>query len=291
MFVCPRTKGALDGLYSPQAGVTYPTIDGIPVLVDDPKSLLSSLPRFAQGFPDIRRLNLPDPLTPHLPPSMLGVSQKSGLGRWFGEIGENSPDAVAAAMAIRRAPAGPALDVGCGVGVMARLMAVAGRSTWAMDLLPDAVAFARGLLTGQMTQAAVPTHRTGFKRIKVPFRPITQNLNFCIADAANPPFPSRFFAWVHLGNVLDGAGDAAGAILVHCSELLIPGGILTITTAYDTPGEPSEDGPKPEDELKEAARELNLDIVEHLDRVPGIQRDYDRSYHIKFFHCIAAQKR
>jgi hypothetical protein len=289
MYVCPRTGGPLQDWHSVNGHVTYPVLDGVPVLVLDPVTFLAQHGARAAASADPARCGLPDPVTPHLPPSLFGAP--AGFGQWLTSLGDMSPDAVAAGFATRHAPAGAAVDVACGVGAMARRMVTAGRDTWAFDRSPDAVLLARGLLCGSLQQAVIPTSRRGLRRVKVPFKPITSNLHFCVADAVRPPFAAGSFAWVHLGDALDGLGDEVGDVLVACEELLVKGGLLTLTTAYGAPAVASESASPPEEELLEALDGLGLQVLEQQDRVPAVSREFDRSYRVRFMHCIAARKR
>lgn len=289
MYVCPRTGGSLKEWHSVEGHVTYPLVDGIPLLLPDPLALLGAQPPRSAAAADPARVGLPDAVTPHLPPSLFGAP--AGFGQWLASLGETSPDAVAAAMAGKYAPGGAAADVGCGVASMARRMVGLGRDTWAFDKSLDAVLLAKGLLLGALTQTAIPTSRRGLRRVKVPFKPIASNLHLAVADATRPPFRAGSFAWVHLGNVLDELGDDVGEVLVAAENLLQAGGLLTITTAYDAPARPTETAPPPEEELLEALQELGLEVVEQQDRVPAITREYDRGYRVRFMHVIAARKR
>jgi SAM-dependent methyltransferase len=290
MYVCPRTGGPLRDWHSADGHVTYPLIDGVPILVADPVAVLASHPPRTVHAADATRLGLPDPVTPHLPPSLFGAP--AGFGQWLATLAETSPDSVAAVFAARHAPAGPAADIGCGVGNMARRMVTLGRDTWALDRSVDAVLIAKGLLTGSLQQTAIPTSRRGQRTVKVPFKPIAANLHFCVADAARPPFAPGSFAWVHLGNMLDEVGDEAGDVLVGCEQIVARGGLLTISTAYDTPvSDPTETAPPPEEELLEALDGLGLQVLEQQDRVPLVTREYDRGYRLRFMHVIAARRR
>ncbi|MES2639196.1 MAG: class I SAM-dependent methyltransferase [Myxococcota bacterium] len=289
MYVCPRTGGPLKDWHSVAGQVTYPLIDGVPVLLTDPVAFLSSQPSRSTATAEPGRCGLPDAITPHLPPSLFGAP--GGFGQWLTSLGDASPDALAMTFATKHAPPGPALDVGCGVGTMARRMVTGGRATWAFDRSSDAVLLARGLLCGVLQQTLIPTSRRGLRRVKVPFKPITANLQFCVADAARPPFPPDSFAWVHLGDVLDELGDEVADVLVACEGILKKGGVLTVTTAYDAPAPPTETAPPPEEELLEALEGLGLQVIDQQDRVPQVVRDYDRGYRIRFVHVVAARKK
>lgn len=290
MYVCPRTGGPLKDWHSPEGHVTYPLVEGIPLLVPDPVALLATKPPRSVLAADPIRAGAPDAVTPHLPPRLFGAP--AGFGEWLASLGETSPDNVAAAFAAQHAPAGPAADVGCGVGTMARRMVALGRDTWAFDRSVDAVLLAKGLLCGTLQQTTIPSSRRGLRRVKVPFKPITANLHFAVADATRPPFRAESFAWVHLGHILDEIGeDEAGDVLVAAEGLLKKGGLLTITTAYDTPAAASETATPPEEELLEALDGLGLQVLEQQDRVPAVTREFDRGYKVRFMHVVAARKR
>lgn len=286
-YVDPRTRQPFPAFNSGDGNVPYPTIDGIPVLTLEPRGLLARIPRNAP-FPDVRRTGLPDPITPHLSPSMLGAPD--GLGAWLKELGDTTPEFIATNFGSRYAPPGPALDIGCGVGEMTRRMAGTNRETWAFDHNPDAVALARGILTGGIGQVLIPTNKGGLRRVKVPFRPISQSLSFCIAEAVNPPFAHETFAWVHLGPGIDDLGESIADALVAASELLVPGGVLTICTAHAYLQSSEENTAAPEEEFAEAITAVGLKVIDKKDRVPSIRRNYDRSYDVRFIQCIAARK-
>ena len=185
VYVCPRTRGPLKDWYSSEGRVTYPLIDGIPVLMPEPVAFLGrNSVRKLEGA-DPRRAGQPDSITPHLPPAVFAAP--AGFGQWLTSLGDGGPDAMAATLVARHAPPGPALDVGCGVGTMARRMVAMGRPTWAFDISMDAVFIARGILRGHLSQTTIPTHRGGLRRVKVPFKPIANGLELCVADAVNPP--------------------------------------------------------------------------------------------------------
>lgn len=289
MYVCPRTRGPLKDWKSVHASVTYPVVEGVAVLVSEPRAFMNAHRKAFTGNLEISGVDAPDPITPHLPAHLLGAP--GGLGQWFTSLGDTGPDAVVAGMASRHAPAGAALDVGCGVAPMARRMIALGRETYAFDYSPDAVFFARGMLLGGVAAAAIPTHKAGLRRVKVPFTPIPRGLNLAIADAAQPPFAVGSFAWVHMGDVLDYCGESMGEILVASAELVAPGGLLTLSTGFNVRGTPSEAKPPPEEELLEALDSLGFTVVEQLERVPHVRRDFDRSFRVRFMFCVAARRR
>lgn len=287
LYVCPRTGGALRDWHSAAGRITYPVLDGVPILVGEP--FRYSLRRKSWHEASMDAARAPDAITPHLPAHLLGAP--GGMGQWFAQLQDNGADAMAAALGARWAPDGPAVDIGCGMAPMARRMATLGRLTYAFDVDLDAVIAARTVLTMPDAVAPVPTHKAAFRRVKVPFKPLTRGLAFCVADATSPPFARGSFAWAHLGDVLDHCGDAVGEVLVAASELVMRNGVLSITTSYSTPRTTSENRAPPEEELLEALEGLGMQVVEQSDRVPHVLRHYDRSFHIRFMHVIVARRR
>lgn len=285
MFVCPRTRGPLQGWRSVGAGVVYPLIDGVPVLVPDPRGFLLQTSVRDVGSAHMSRVDGPDAITPHLAYGLLGAP--GGLGQWLASVGDDGPDAACAAFADEYAPEGPALDVGCGIAPMARRMVGLGRETWAIDLSLDAVLMAKAVLTGALSVVQIPTHRNGLRSVRVPFRPVDA-VNFAVADAATPPFARGSFAWVHLGDVLDSAGDRVNDVLYGAADLVMPGGMLTLSTAFGSLDEPAEGAPAPEGAILDAMAEMGFDVVAQSDRVPHIRRVYDRNFDVRLFFCLGA---
>ncbi|MCB9759777.1 MAG: methyltransferase domain-containing protein [Alphaproteobacteria bacterium] len=295
MFVCPKTRSPLEGWYSNEADTLYPQLDGVPVLVPDPHRFL-----LRHGLWDPTRwvagaerrplgVDAPDAVTPFFSPAEVPV--RGVLEQWFDGLGHQDPDRITATWGNSMAPPGVAVDVGCGVGNVSRLMAEAGREVIALDLSPESVLLARALLTGAQDQALVRTHRLGAETMRLPFGPLTSPLHFAIADAAHPPLPKRSVAWAHLGFLLDVLPpDQLVAVLVATVGLLTTGGILTVTTAYDADGPSQPLEPRPEPEIREVFRELGLKVLQEADDVPHVRREYDRSYRIRLTHCLALQR-
>jgi len=288
MFVCPVTKSPLRDWRS-TSGVVYPLVDGVPVLMEEPRVWLQRQTARSTVEASVANTTAPDPITPHLPAQMLGAP--SGFGQWLAALGDGGPDAYAVAFAEKYAPEGAACDVGCGMAPMARRMVALGRDTYAFDRSLDAVLLAKGVLCGGIQTTGIPTHRNAVRQVKVPFRPIQKGLRFAVGDATLPPFAHESFAWVHLGDVLDGADDAVGEILVATADLVVRGGLLTITTAYGARSSEEGDRPDPQEELLEALDSLGFEILEQADRIPHITRQYDRAYTVRFTHCIAARRK
>ena len=301
MYVCPITRQPLVGFIDPD-GRVYPLLDGIPVLVPHPEAFLARHgPDWSaqEGLPTGPReplpIDAPDPVTPHLPVGQQILDHDPASGdlfhTWITTLGDGGPDAVCARWAGALAPAGPSLDAGCGVGPMARRMAHAGREVWAFDRSPRAVILARALLTGRVHEAGVPTHRGGYRPMKVPFEPFSEaTVHLAIADVRAPPYADEAFAWVHVGNLLDMADADPEELLAGLWDLLAPGGLLTLSTPYDTDETPLFDAPGPEARLLESLEALDLTVLEQDLSVPWVVREYDRGYRVLFTHCVAARK-
>lgn len=289
MFVCPVTKSPLRDWRSSATGVVYPLVDGVPILLEEARVWLQRQTARSTVEARVAATASPDPITPHLPAQMLGAP--SGFGQWLAALGDGGPDAYAVAFAEKYAPEGPACDVGCGMAPMARRMVALGRDTYAFDNSLDAVLLARGVLCGGIATTGIPTHRNAVRQVKVPFRPIQKGLHFAVADAAMPPFAHETFAWVHMGDVIDAAGDSVGELLVATADIVARGGLLTIGTAYGARSSDEGDRPDPQEELLEALDSLGFEILEQADRIPHIARHYDRSYSVRFTHCIAARRK
>lgn len=289
MYVDPVTRAPLRDFRSSATGVLYPQVDGIPILVEDPKGYLQRHTARTAEQADPHDIDAPDPITPHLPANMLGAP--GGFGQYLAGVGDAGPDAFGVGFGSKYAPEGPALDAGCGLAPMARRMVALGRDTWALDVSLDAVLLARGLLCGGLPTVGLPTHRNGKRQVRVPFKPITSGLHFAVADAALPPFAPGSFAWVHLGDVLDDVGDAVGDVLVASAELLPRGGVLTLHTAYGARVSDPSEKVDPQEEVLEALDGLGFDILEQADRIPHVVRHYDRHFAIRFVHCVAARRR
>ena len=296
MFVCPATGGPLEELYSEQADVLYPRIQGVPVLVPDPAQYLA---RHGPWNPSlgvagqkqrILGVQAPDAVTPFLAPSELGA--KGRFGDFLLDLGRDTPEDWVLEKALSLAPPGPCLDLGAGLGQMAARMASQEREVVVLDKSADAVVLCRDLLHGQVREALVPTHRRGCMLQSVP-RPPGGRLHFAIADACAPPLPPESMAWVHMGGLLDELEpEQLVQALVQGVQMLRPAGILSITTAYDTPTVamlPDEAPPEPE--MREVLDELGLDLLEERDAIPQVTRLYDRRFELRLVHAMVLRRR
>ena len=288
---CPTDRLPLDDDLGLEDGISYPRVGGIPVLLEEPHRFLArhltgaSPTQAADPLP----VDAPDPLTPHLSPSALAELAPPPLALLLRNL-PYDPTQLCAQWGQEHAPEGMAVDAGCGVGAMARLMATQGRAVAAFDRSPRAVLLARDLLAGSVTDVPVPEGRASLTRVQWPF-PAVQGVGFAVADATAPPLPPRSAAWVHAGNLLDMAEAGPFAVLDALAALLQPGGLLTLCTPWDEDRTPLLDGGDPALELLDWLDELDLEVVASEDLVPWAVRQYDRGWRLLFCQCLALQFR
>ncbi len=291
-WCCPITGENL-GISAASIG-GYPSIDGIPVLVPRPSRFLArhwpGAAPLRTSLPEPLPVDAPDPWTPHLPPGerVRGTS----LEKWASEI--EDPAEVCARFGADLAPEGPMLDAGCGVGVMARKMALLvedGESigeVFAFDRSPQAVLVARSVCEGGLS--AVPAGRAGLEEAWGRVQPAV-GIHWAIADVLSPPLPKASLAWIHCGNLFDMVPGGAEEVLASLVPLLIPGGLLTFSTPFDEDDVPVGDGGEtPEKQLNEALRSVGLSVVDQRDSVPWVIREYNRGFRILLCYCVAARK-
>jgi SAM-dependent methyltransferase len=294
LFVCPQTGETLDN-WRTSAGIRYPLIAGIPVLVPEPRAFLLRHGPWEPGLgvpTGVREplgVDEPDAVTPHLPAGALGAPP--GLGDWLNGLAGLTPAQVTAGMGAETAPPGPVLHLGCGVGDFARRAVLLGRVVYAVDKSPEAVVMARDLLTGRQRQTWLPTHKGGCVKVRFPHPPLVGGVQFAIAESTRLPFRPGTFAWVHLDRALDNAPTSRfGELLVSATSALRRGGVLTLSTAYGGPAVAVPDARAPEAELRDALEELELHVLREQDQVPRIVRHYDRGFDVSFHHCLVARR-
>jgi SAM-dependent methyltransferase len=290
MFVCPVTQRPLEGWRTVE-GRVYPLLDGIPVLVADPQRFLA-LHGPEAANPAERKdplpVDAPDLISPFLSPGRLGGP--GSFGTWLSSI-KHTPTSIASDWGARFAPPGSALDIGCGLGEMAMRMVGQARKTWAFDRSPRSVLLARDLLYGQIREAAWPQWRGGCIDRPVPILPLRPgSLHLCIAEAEYPPFAPESFAWVHLGNVVDIVEVGMEAAVEAAATLLVPGGVMTVTTPYDLDLPSVPGGMDPQAVLMDFVDELGLEILDEVDQIPWVVRQYDRGFRVLFSHCMVLKR-
>lgn len=297
IFRCPETGGALDpDGWRSEDGRAWPVVDGVPVLVPDPHAfLVRHAPAWSVGAafpaqpPEPLPVDAPDLRTPFLDPVQLDAP--GGFGAWVRGLGRRSPGQVCSDWAAELAPDGLAVDLGCGVGPMTARMVAAGREVVALDRAPRAVLSARAVVEGRLETLAEPTHRRGLRQAPNPVPPAAPGVvQWVIGDVLAPPLAEGVFAWVHLGNLLDMVGEAPAAALEEASALLMPGGLLTVSTPWDVAPAPHADAPPPEPLLHALLAELDLWMLDEDPAVPWVVREYDRGYRVLFSHCVAARR-
>ncbi len=297
LFACPETGAPLDpATWTTEDGDAFPLVDGVPVLVPDAARFLARHgPAWSVGDPAPTRARDPlpvdatDPVTPFLEPGDLGAPDS--FGDWLRTLGGHSPAAVCAAWGDRLAPAGPAADLGCGVGPLTARMVAEDRPVVALDRSPRAVLLARAILEGRLREAFVPTHRLGLEARPLPVDPLPPGVvQWVVGDVHALPLADAAFAWVHLGHVLDITDGDPADVLFEAARCLAPGGLLTLSTPYDfdAPGLP--DAVRPEVLLYTLLVDAGLEVVEEEERVPWVVREYDRGYRVLFSHCVAARR-
>lgn len=277
----------------------WPQMNGIPVLVPQPEAfLLRHGPRtgatLAHGAVPYEPLpvDAPDPLTPHLSPGHWpdGLLPPEPLGAWVKALGERCPDAVCSAWGAELAPEGPTLDVGCGVGGMARRMAESGRSVLAFDRSPEAVRLARSLMSGALPEVWVPMDRSRSQAWRWPHPPVAPGqIAWAVADVLRPPLPPDTLAWVHLGSVLDMVEAPTEAVIDALAPAIRSGGLLTVATPYDEDRVPLPDGARPDRDLRAVLPSMGFEIVAEDVAVPWVVRQYNRACRVLFVDCIAAR--
>ena len=186
------------------------------------------------------------------------------------------------------------LDAGCGVGVMARRMAMlvadgeCSGDVFAFDRSPQAVLVARGVCAGAAPM--IPAGRGGLETAWGQVAAV-DGIHWAIADVLSPPLPKSSFAWIHCGNLFDMVPGGAEGVLASLVPLLVPGGLLTFSTPFDEDDVPLNDSQEsPEIQLNAALRSAGLSMVDQRDGVPWVIREYNRGFRILLCYCGAARK-
>lgn len=303
-LVCVQTGALLDDRLRSVDGARYPDIDGVPVVVPRPGVFLARHgPRWRTDLPwsaappDPLPVDAPDAVTPHeIPRELARRAREDGAPEaWVAlleGLGERCPTTVCARWGSELAPRGPALDLGCGVGAMGRQMAALGHPTTLLDRSPRAVLLARDLLLGRLPEAWLPDERGACRVVSTQGLAVDDpaSVRFVVADALAPPFEPTSFAWVHLGNLVDMVDDGVDVLLEAAADLLLPGGLLTLSTPHDVDLPPLMGRIDPAGSLRELLCEIGLTIVDEDDPVPWVVRQYRRGYRLLLADCLAARR-
>ena len=260
----------------------YPIVDGIPIFVANIRAWLSANPL---------QLLMRDDLSPELE-SLIGDALGPGsaydtLRYHVGIYADASP------LAADPPAEGPAIDIGCAVGV--NTFAIARQLTLGVDL------------NFAMLRAASRTHfdrrRVGlvYDRIE---RDVPQSdlVDFWCCDAANLPFAPATFAYAQSVNLIDCLTSPRDA-LAEIARVLRPGGTALIATPYDwsptaTPveqwlGGHSQRGTHrgaSEPVLRRMLEEAGLRIVSEEESRPWRVRLHDRSTVEYAVHVVTAAR-
>jgi len=115
-------------------------------------------------------------------------------------------------------------------------------------------------------------------------------VQFCVADAAMPPFAPHSFAWVHLGNIIDITDLGMAPIITAISELVGEDGIMTLSSPYDLDIATTPLSADPQAVLVDILDELGFDIVAESDHHPWVIRQYDRGFRVLLCHCMVLSR-
>lgn len=99
---------------------------------------------------------------------------------------------------------GPFLDIGAGTGLWVAMVREAGEAAYGIDALPALV-------------------ETGRRRYRLE--------TLILADGRHLPFPTGYFRWIQLREVIEHVDRSGGAALMReINRVLLPGGLLRLTT-------------------------------------------------------------
>lgn len=305
----------------------FPIIDGIPLLVPDPRAYLS-----ANHLQVLRRQDLSAELEGMLgecagPGSILDATRQhlsSYVWDHYGEFDPAEDRSVAEPGSLGRAldrglaligheVAGPVLEAGCSVG----------RSTFDLALRSSGLALGIDINFSMLRLAARVLHgaevqyerRSGgmlYSRRRFPVRfDSAERVDFWAADATALPFPSGTFGAMVAMNVLDCVSSPLD-LLRSAERLLRPGGSLLLASPYDWSGavtapeawigghSPRSSGEGRSESVLRAllTREAHpaslgrLELRGELDDLPWRVRLHDRhvaEYRLHVLHAVARQ--
>ncbi len=270
--------------------------EGLPLLVPGAEDFAARHLGLGHGLARVEWLpvDAPDAVTPHLSPR---ARVPAGPLRALAE-GLRDPAEVCAAWGADFAPDGPLIDVGCGLGTLARRAALdvakGERSgpVLAFDRSPSMVKLARSSVQDGDQAAFAPAGRRRLAPWPEALPPLPAGaVEWAVGDALRPPITRGSAAWVHLGNLLDMVPEGMAALLEAVTPLLMPGGLLTLSTPFDEDATPLwAAGPSAEAELSAAYEALGLHLVAEEDPVYWLIREYDRGFRLLLCRCLALRK-
>lgn len=287
----------------PSCWLEFPVIDGVPVIVPDPRAFLAGtlaqvslrddLPPFVEGMlTDVAGSGAPWTIARY----HLSLYAGEHYGDWSGRA-EGSQVATLMAAGLDLAgevPGGPALDIGCAVGRGAHALAArTGAMVLGVDLNMPMLRFAQRLLI--RGEARWPRRRVGLVYAEEhAARPAAMDeaaglVDFWAVDAMALPFRTAPFAAVTALNVVDCAAAPAN-LLAEMARMLPAGGAGVLCTPYDWSenatevqnwlGGHSQRGPLGGDSaaiLRAALGNLGLTVTATRDGIPWRLAVHERS--------------
>ena len=227
---------------NPGCWLEYPVIDGIPVIVPDPRAVLQGAEAQLMARTDLP-FALEGLLGDAFGPGGSYDANRQHLSLYAGDhyadwVEDEAVSHVARSLAegqsrLGPVPEGPAIDLGASVGRGAWELART-RPTLGVDLNMAMLRLAQRLMVeGQV--------RFGRRRVGVVYDPVEVVLpeayhalpvDFWAVDVMRPPFDAGAFPLVTAINVVDCVADPAG-LIASISRLLAPGGGTVLTTPFD----------------------------------------------------------
>ena len=222
----------------------FPVIDGVPVIVPDPRAVLAGAEAAVTAradLPDAAESLLDDVAGPgsarFTARYHLSLYAHAHYADWSGLAPGALPGVVAAALALTGGAAAPALDLGCAVGRGTHALAAAAPGpVIGADLNLSMLRFAQTLLI--RGEARWPLRRVGLvhetrtARLPAEAEAAAARVDFWAMDAMALPFPRARFAGAAALNLLDSIAGPA-QMLAELARVLVPGGAGVVSSPYD----------------------------------------------------------
>jgi len=228
----------------PACWLEFPILDGVPVIVPDPRALVAGahadvarrddLPALAESLLD----DIVGPGTPRLTARYhLSLYAGAHYADWSGEDAAGMPGLADAALDLMGGGAAPALDLGCAVGRGTHLMAARlGAPVLGADLNLAMLRFAQALLIHG--QARWPRRRVGLvheeriARLPAEAEAAAAHVDFWAVDAMAVPFGDARFGAATVLNLIDCIAGPA-RMLGELARVLAPGAPAVLSSPYD----------------------------------------------------------